>query len=190
MAARIPPLSPPYSDQAADLLRRMMPGGQEPIALFRTYARSLPLAEALNGWGDYVLNRRLSLSLRDREILIDRTCARCGCEYEWGVHIAHFADRAALTADQITSLTTGTGADPCWTGERDRLLLDAADALHDANDIDDALWARLAAEFTDEQMLDLLMVCGWYHAISFTARAARLPLEPGAARFSRVPEPR
>jgi alkylhydroperoxidase family enzyme len=190
MAARIPPLSPPYSDQAADLLRRMMPGGQEPIALFRTYARSLPLAEALNGWGGYVLSRRLSLSLRDREILIDRTCARCGCEYEWGVHIAHFADRAALTADQIMSLTTGTGADPCWTGERDRLLLDAADALHDANDIDDALWARLAAEFTDEQMLDLLMVCGWYHAISFTARAARLPLEPGAARFSRVPEPR
>lgn len=190
MAARIAPLSPPYSDQAADLLRRMMPGGQEPIALFRTYARSHPLAEALTSWGGYVLSRRLSLGLRDREILIDRTCARCGCEYEWGVHIAHFADRAALTDDQIASIATGTSADRCWTAERDRLLLDAADALHDANDIDDTLWAGLAAEFTDEQILDLLMVCGWYHAISFTARAVRLPPEPGAARFGRAPAPR
>ncbi|ACU76313.1 carboxymuconolactone decarboxylase [Catenulispora acidiphila DSM 44928] len=183
MAARIPPLSPPYSAEAADLLDRMMPGDQEPIALFRTFARNLPMAEALHVWGSHVLSRRLTLTLRDREILIDRTCARCGCEYEWGVHIAHFADRAALTGDQITALTHGTSADPCWTTDRDRLLLDAADALHDENDIDDALWTRLAAEFTDDQLLDLLLVCGWYHAISFTARAARLPLEPGAARF-------
>lgn len=187
MPARIAPLSPPYSDDATDLLRRMMPGGQEPIALFRTYVRNFPLAEALHAWGGYVLSRRLSLTLRDREILIDRTCARCGCEYEWGVHITYFAERAALTAEQVASLTRGSSADPCWTSERDRLLLDVADALHDASDIDDALWARLAAEFTDEQILDLLMVCGWYHAISFTARALRLPLEPGAASFSRVP---
>ena len=183
MSARIPPLSPPYSERAADILRRMMPGGQEPIALFRTYARNLPLAEAMHGWGGYELSRRLSLGLRDREILIDRTCARCGCEYEWGVHITFFAERAELTHEQIASLTHGTGTDPCWTGERDRLLLDAADTLHDENDIDDALWARLAAEFTQEQLLDLVMLCGWYHAISFTARAARLPLEPTAARF-------
>ena len=183
MAARIPPLSPPYSDEAADLLQRMMPGGQEPIALFRTFVRNLPMAEALHAWGGYVLSRRLSLSLRDREILIDRSCARCGCEYEWGVHVTHFADRAALTGDQITSITYGGSSDACWSSERDRLLLEAADALHDENDIDDVLWARLAAEFPEEQLLDLLMVCGWYHAISFTARALRLPLEPAAARF-------
>jgi hypothetical protein len=28
------------------------------------------------------------------------------------------------------------------------------------------------------------LLCGWYHAISFTARAARVPLEEGAPRFS------
>ena len=186
MAARIPPLSPPYPEPAAALLHRMMPSGQEPIALFRTYARNLPLSEALHGWGSYQLSRRLSLGLRERELVIVRTCARCGCEYEWGVHIAYFADRAALTADQISSLTHGSGADPCWSEERDRLLLDAADALHDGNDIDDALWARLSAQFSPEQILDVLMLCGWYHAISFTARATRLQPEPGAPRFDAV----
>ncbi|MEY9862906.1 alkylhydroperoxidase family enzyme [Catenulispora sp. GAS73] len=184
MATRIPPLTAPYPDPAAAILRRMMPGDEEPIALFRTFAHHLPLSEALNGWGAYQLSRKLSLSLRDREIVIDRTCARCGCEYEWGVHVARFAVRADLTDAQISSLTHGSSTDACWTDERDRLLIDTADALHDANDIDDALWTRLDAEFSHEQLLDLLMLCGWYHAISFTARATRLAPEPGAPRFA------
>jgi hypothetical protein len=30
------------------------------------------------------------------------------------------------------------------------------------------------------------MLCGWYHAISFTARAARVPLEAGSPTFAGV----
>lgn len=33
------------------------------------------------------------------------------------------------------------------------------------------------------------MLCGWYHAISFTARATRLAPEPGTPRFREVPPP-
>jgi hypothetical protein len=33
------------------------------------------------------------LSLRQREIVIDRTTARLGCAYEWGVHVASPAGR-------------------------------------------------------------------------------------------------
>ncbi|MFD3533022.1 carboxymuconolactone decarboxylase family protein [Streptomyces sp. NPDC058664] len=189
MTARISPFDPPYSAEVATLLRRMMPSGEAPIALFRTYAHNLPLAEALHSWGSYQLSSRLSLGIRDREIVIDRTCALCGCEYEWGVHVARFASRAALTDAQIASLTHGSSADPCWTAERDRLLVDAADALHAGHDIDDDLWERLAAEFDPAQILDLLMLCGWYHAISYTARAVRLPGEPGAPRFRDFPPP-
>ncbi|MER6844496.1 carboxymuconolactone decarboxylase family protein [Streptomyces platensis] len=183
MPARIAPTEAPHPPAVAELLHRMMPGDEEPIALFRLYARNLPLTEALHAWGSYQLSRRLSLGLRDREILIDRTCARCGCAYEWGVHIARFAPRAGLTPAQISSLTHGSSADTCWTTDRDRLLLDAADALHTGHDIDAPLWERLSAEFSPEQLLDLLMLCGWYHAISFTARATRLTPEPGTPAF-------
>ncbi|MGW2921858.1 carboxymuconolactone decarboxylase family protein [Streptomyces angustmyceticus] len=186
MPERVTPLQPPYAPETAALLRRMMATDEDPIALFRLYARHRQLAEALHGWGSYQLSRRIGLGLRDRELVIDRTCARCGCEYEWGVHIARFAQRAGLTAAQISSLTHGTSADPCWTAERDRLLLDATDALHTHHDIDDALWTRLGAEFTPEQLLDLFMLCGWYHAISYTARATRLPPEPGSPHFDDV----
>lgn len=161
-----------------------MPPGIPPILLFRTFVRNLPMATAMGGWGSYELSKRLSLTMRDREIIIDRTCARCGCEYEWGIHVAFFAERVGLLADQIASLTHGVPVDPCWEDDRDRLLIEAVDALHDRSDISDSLWQKLTPVFSEAQLLDLLMLCGWYHAISFAANVARVTLEDGAPRFT------
>lgn len=181
--SRIDPVPTPYEPDVAAQLERMMPPGVPPIGLFRTFANNLVMTRAMNGWGSYELSRELSLSMRDREIVIDRTCARAGCEYEWGVHVVFFAERVGLDDEQVTSLTHGDANDPCWTDERDQLLVSAADSLHEHADIDDELYERLAAEFSDAELLDLFMLCGWYHAISFTANAARVEPEDGAPRF-------
>lgn len=181
---RIPPLEPPYTAEVAAQLASMMPNGMPPIGLFRTFARNLPMTIAMSHWGKYELGPQLSLTLREREIVILRTCARCGCEYEWGVHLMIFAHRAGLTRAEITSLTHGSADDSCWTTGRESILIRLADALHDSSDIvDDELW-RSAREVLDErQLLDSVLLCGWYHAISFAARAARVELEQGAPRF-------
>ncbi len=186
VSPRIVPLEPPYSPAIDAQLQKMMPEGVPPIALFRTFVRNLPMTEAMGTWGGYELGRTLSLSMRDREIVIDRTCARCGCEYEWGVHVAFFAERVGLDRDQVASLTVGSAEDGCWEDGRDRLLIRAVDALHDTGDIDDPLWAALSGELSDANLLDLLFLCGWYHAISFVGRAARVPLEVGAPTFGSV----
>ena len=186
MTTRIAPLEAPFAPEVDLRLQAMMPAGVEPIALFRTFAKNLPMAEAMGGWGGYELSRRLSLTMRDREILIDRTTARCGCEYEWGVHVVFFAERVGLTPAQVTSLTHGAAHDPCWEDKRDRLLIRAVDELHDHGVIGDELWAALAAELDEAQLLDVTMLCGWYHAISFTARSAGVPLEQGAPTFASV----
>lgn len=175
--SRIKILDPPYSKEAATQLAAMMPAGQPPIALFRLFARNLPMTQAMHPWGRYELGRDLSLSMRQREIVIDRTTARCACDYEWSVHIQLFADRVGLTQDQRHSLRQGTPADACWPDPTERLLIEAVDALHDTSDINDDLWQRLADSFDDHQLLDLLLLCGWYHAISFVAQATRLPPE-------------
>jgi alkylhydroperoxidase family enzyme len=184
--ARIASLEPPYSDDVADQLRSMMPPGAPPIGLFRTIVRNLPMTRAMSAWGRYELGSELSLSLREREIVIDRTCARCGCEYEWGVHVAFFGGRAGLDGPQVTSLTHGSPEDPCWTEERERVLIAAVDELHDTADLADATWARLAARLAEHEILDLLLLTGWYHAISYVATAARVEPEPGAPRFADV----
>ncbi|GAA4946456.1 carboxymuconolactone decarboxylase family protein [Actinoplanes utahensis] len=184
--ARIAALEAPYAPDVEARLAAMMPPGVAPIGLFRTFARNMPMTTAMSGWGRYELGRDLSLSLREREIVILRTCARCRCEYEWGVHVSFFADRAALTRDQITSVTHGSPGDPCWAADRERALIDVVDALHDSADIGDELWQSAREVLDEPELLDLLMLCGWYHAISFAARAARVDLEPGAPRFADV----
>jgi alkylhydroperoxidase family enzyme len=184
--SRIIPVSPPYDPEIGRRLEAMMPAGVPPILLFRTFVRNPAMTEAMGEWGRYELGRQLSLPMREREIVIDRTCARCGCEYEWGVHVAFFAERVGLTGPQVTSLTHGDSGDPCWVAPRERLLIQTVDALHDQADIDDPLWEDLSAAFPPEELLDLLMLCGWYHAISFTANAARVPLETMAPRFADV----
>jgi alkylhydroperoxidase family enzyme len=184
VSPRIRPVAEPYPPATAELIHRMTAPGTPTLALFTTLARNTALADAVHGMGSYQLSRRLSLSLRDREIVIDRTCARLGCEYEWGVHVAHFAARAALTDDETRSLVAGGSSDSCWTSERDRALIDLVDALCQHHDIDDALWARASADLDDGQILDALALCGWYHAVCFIATATRLQPQTGAARWS------
>ena len=183
-APRVEPLAPPYEPDDHALLARMVPPGVEPIALFRTFARNRGATAAMQGWGSYVLSRASTLAMRDRELVIDRVCARCGCEYEWGVHVAFFGERVGLTAEQVASLVTGGPDDACWTDPRERSLLRMVDELHDAADVSDATWDELRAGYDDAQLVDLLLLAGWYHAIAYVARAARVALEPWAPRVT------
>jgi len=183
-APRIAPLEEPYDTDTRELLASMMPPGVPPIGLFRTFARNREMARAMLGWGLYELGRNLSVDLRTREIVIDRTCARCGCEYEWGVHVAVFAERARLDQEQVRSLTHGSADDACWREPAERLVIRLVDALHDTSTVDDSLWSELAGSHSHEQILDLVVLAGWYHAISFAARTVGVALEPGAPRFA------
>jgi alkylhydroperoxidase family enzyme len=177
---RIAPLEEPFTTEVTAALEPMRRFGP-PIALFRTLAHNAPLTEAsMHGLGGYFLSRRLSVDLRTRELVIDRVSARCGCDYEFGIHVLSFAAKAALTAEQISSLARGRPDDPCWADPRDRAVLRLVDTLHDTSTVDDAGWAEVSAHFTEPQLLDLLALAGWYHAIAYLARAAGVPLEPGA----------
>ena len=147
--------------------------------LFRTLARDKRLIERFMGGG---LLDKGHLTLRQREIVIDRVTARCGSEYEWGVHVAFFAKRAGLDAAQQRSLVRGGPGDACWSAE-DALLIRLCDALHERCDIDDSLWGELRARFSEEAILELLLLAGFYRTVSYLTNALRLPLEPYAARF-------
>jgi alkylhydroperoxidase family enzyme len=87
-----------------------------------------------------------------------------------------------LTEEQLEATQLGDADDPVWsTGDRD--LIELADQLHDTATIDDELWTRLAARFDDDQLLELLIIAGWYRLISYVVNAAGVEFEPWAARF-------
>ncbi len=181
---RIEPLSAPYDQPVAQYLAGTMPAGQEPIKLFRTLAVNLEMAGAMSAWARHELGRHLAISLREREILIDRTCARCGCEYEWGVHVAYFGQRAGLSQAQVRSLSFGGPADPCWDSEAERLLIRVADELHERSDVSSRLWDDLTSHYSHAQLLDIIMLCGWYHAISYVSNASGVEPEAWAPTFA------
>lgn len=184
-AARIAPLEAPYSPPVQAALDRIMPTGVPPLALFRTLAVNERVFLRVVAGG---LLDRGSISLREREIVIDRTCARCGSEYEWGVHVAFFAERVGLSAAQVAA-TCAPEAEAGAFPERERLLIRLVDALHDRAQVDDALWAAVRAEWTEPQIVELIALAGFYHLIAFVTNALRIPLEPYAARFPREGAP-
>jgi alkylhydroperoxidase family enzyme len=183
---RIAPLEPPYSADTATLLAKWMPpgGDVEPLALFRTLAVHDELASRMRPLGAGILGHP-RLAPRERELLILRTCARAGAEYEWGVHAVAFAGPLGVSDAQLAATVHGGAADPAFS-EHDAQLIAAADALYDTDAISDQLWGALAARLRDDQLLELVITAGWYRVISYVINAAGVQLEPWAARFPDV----
>jgi alkylhydroperoxidase family enzyme len=179
MTSRIAPLQPPYKPEIQAAFDAIMPPGVPPLVLFRTLAVNERTYQRFRAGG--LLDRGL-LTLRQREIVIDRTCALNRCEYEWGVHVAIFAAKAKLTPRQIEATVLGGDAD--WS-EDEQVLLAVCQELDASRTISDGLWARLRGHFTPEQILEVIALVGFYRTVSLYANALELPLEPNAARFPR-----
>lgn len=175
MAPAVAPLDPDIDAAITAVMR-----GAPPLVLFTTLARDRRLFFKYFAGG---LLDRGHLTMRQREIVIDRTTALCGAEYEWGVHVTTFADHVGLAREHIASLTHGGADDACWT-DGERVLIELCDALHRTATIDAALWARLASHHTVEARLELLLLVGFYHTTSFLVNGLALPLESATARFA------
>jgi alkylhydroperoxidase family enzyme len=177
--SRIAPAEPPYLPAIAEALQRVMPPGVEPLVLFRTMAKSPRVFARMFAGG---LVDKGPLSLRQREIVIDRTTARLGCEYEWGVHVALFAGTVGFGDAEIAATVTGASDAACWSVD-EQALLALVDDLVDRRTIGDGTWTLLTAQFDETQILEAIALAGYYHTISFLCRGLGLPREAWSARF-------
>ncbi len=178
MVSRIEPLEKPYPAPFEAAMLSLM-RGTDPLILFTT------LAKHDRAWSKFTggsLLDRGPLSLRHRELVIDRTTARCGCEYEWGVHITGFAEKAEFDDAQVFAIVHGTADDPVWE-TADSVLVATTDALLDHKKLDDAEWTRLRAQFDEAQCLEVIQLISFYHGVSLMCGALNLTLELNAARF-------
>jgi 4-carboxymuconolactone decarboxylase len=179
---RIVPLEPPYEAEVARTLERMMPPGVEPLQLFRTVAHNRHILDKLRSTGAYLLNFG-TLDPLDRELVIHRTCARCGSEYEWGVHVAAFGRPLGFSEEQIRATVVGSAEEPVWD-ERQSVLVQLVDELHEQAAISDELWQKLAERWSPPQLIELIALVGQYHCVSFLTNALQVELEAAGDRFS------
>lgn len=175
---RITPLQKPYPAPFEAAMAATMRGA-DPLVLFTTLARHE------RAWSKFIggsLLDRGPLSLRHRELVIDRTTAQCGCEYEWGVHITGFAQKAGIDETQIHAIVHGKMDDPVWSAQ-ESVLIATVDVLLEKKRLSDTQWSDLRNHFDEPQLIEIIQLVSFYHGVSLICGALDLPLEPSAARF-------
>jgi alkylhydroperoxidase family enzyme len=182
---RIAPIEPPYEPDTEASLRRWMPPGSpiEPLVLFRTLMVHPELASRRRPLGAGILGARATVPPPLREVMIHRTCALTGAEYEWGVHVAGFARPLGFSDEQIASTARGAWTDACWSPAQ-AAVFRLADELHETSTVSDELWQELESHLEHAQLLELLVTAGWYHAIAYVCNATGLAPEPWAERLT------
>ena len=170
-APRIEPLSP---DAVAHLL-----GETRPLNIFLTLARNEELFTSFLSLGSYLLSRKGTIPRREREIVILRVGWKSGSDYEFGQHtlIGH---HVGLTDEEIGRLATD-GLDG-WA-DADAALVAMSDELCQDNVVSDTTWARLAERWSEPQLLELLVLAGFYRLVSGFLRSTGVQREPGTPGF-------
>lgn len=172
------PITEPYEPEVGALLSRYPKQDGYLLSLFRVFGNS---ARFLRKGVANLLDRDSPLSLRERELVILRTCANTDCEYEWGVHVTIFGPVAKLDDVQISATTRSIEEMECWS-EQEVLLLSCVDELCQEQVIKQNL-LRFQKTWSLQQQLEILALVGNYHTISMVAKTAGLESEAFAARF-------
>lgn len=180
---RIRPLAPEDRDEKTrELLSSMQISAEgDTMNLFSTLAHHPALLKRWSQFGGKLLFGG-RLSHRDREVLILRTAANTGAEYEWGHHQG-LARGAGLTSEEIDALAGPLSESDDTIGPEDALLVRAADELHAHQVLSDDTWAALAERYDEQQLIEICMVVGQYHMVAFTARSLGVQLEAGYEGF-------
>jgi 4-carboxymuconolactone decarboxylase len=158
---RIDPPGPPYDPDTAAMLDRWMPPGAaiEPLRLFATLTVHEELMGRMRPLGSGILGPSATVPAALREVMIHRTCALTGAEYEWGVHAVAFGTPLGLSDEQLASTVHGASTDACWEA-RQAAVFRLSDELHATSTITDPLWAALAGHFDAPQILELIVTAG------------------------------
>lgn len=172
---RIAPVTDPGPDVAEALARTLMAGTGQPLNIFGTLARHPALLDRFNRFGGFLLNKGL-LDPRERELVILRVGWNCRSVYEFGQHTI-IGRREGLDDAEIAALTRPTGA-YLWS-PGDRALIDMCDELCADDCVSGETYARVAATHDEAEMLELLVVAGFYRLVSGFLNTFGVQLDPG-----------
>ena len=177
--SRIGLLQKPWPEAFAATIEKIVPAGTEPLALFTSIGQSQKALERFLGGA---VAGKGALDFHTRELVIQRTTAKTGCEYEWGIHTKLFAGKAGLSEAQVRSTFDGHADDGNWEAA-DAAVVASVDALLANKKRGDAEFARRAAHFDTAQILEIVQLISFYHGVALITGAIALPSEPGMGRF-------
>ena len=154
-----------------ETVQKMLRGGP-----FNAWMRSPDLGNRLQNVGEYI-RYRTSLPLRLNEFAILITAREWTSQYEWYAHYP-LAMKAGLDAKVADELALGKR--PSTMKEDEAAVYDFCTQLHRNKKVDDAAFNRVKALFGEQGVIDLVIVSGYYVAVSMTLNVAQVPVPDGS----------
>jgi 4-carboxymuconolactone decarboxylase len=176
---RLPPIPPEKQTEAqkkaaAEFRVERM---QEVFGPFVPLSRSPQLMIDAAKMGTYLrFGNTLPRALSEFAIILQ--ARRWSQEYEWYVHAAD-ARTAGVPDDVIQAVAEGRRPDT-MTDDQD-IVYEFGRELNDNHGVTDRTYARAAARFGEQGVMDLVGVNGFYSLISMVLNVGRTPLPPGVA---------
>jgi alkylhydroperoxidase family enzyme len=148
-------------------------GDPPPLNIFRTLAHNRPLSKGFRTLGAHLLSGGV-LPAREREIVILRVGWRAGSEYEFGQHTV-IGKSAGLTDEEVARLADAGAGE--WAPE-DQALVSLADEICEDDVASDQTWRALKERWNDAELLELLVLAGYYRLVSGMLNSVGVALEP------------
>ncbi len=150
-----------------------------PLNIFGVLGHHPKLLKRFNLLGGFLLNKG-SIPERERELVILRIGWNAQAAYEFGQHTV-IGQRCGLTDDEIVALTMSP-ADHPWS-DGDRALIAMADDLSADDCVSDATWVALATRWSEAELVELLVVAGFYRLVSGFLNSTGVQLDAGVPGF-------
>jgi 4-carboxymuconolactone decarboxylase len=169
---RIPAAGP--SEERQELLARVLVDGQgRPLKIFTVLAHHPLLLRRAAALGAVFLGEGTTLPARERELVILRVASRVASGYELAQHTV-IGRALGLTEDELARVTESELVQ--WS-DGDRALLCFTDQLLAGDDVSDEAWEPVAERFREPQLIELILLVGYYRMLAGFLRSARIPVE-------------
>ena len=173
---RIKPMSPEGSDQLAATYQRITETRGYVSAILMSLSHAPAGLDAFAKYGEYV-RYGTELPGRVRELCVLALAA--GNQYAWSHHHPH-AIKAGVTQQELDSLESG-GALADTIGAPEKAAIRYAREFGQGGKITDETFEEARRQFTERQITDLTLLCGYFMALGATITAFRVQLEPNFA---------
>lgn len=172
---RIEPEANPDDEQGRLLSKTLLSPGSEPLNLFRVLVRHPELMKRVNALGGLFMAHNF-VPARAREMAILRIAWATECDYEYAQHVG-IARRVGLSEQEIGDL--GLPIDQGRWQPGDAALLGLVDGILEKGEAPNDAWGKVHIDLDDGQMLELVMLVGYYQMLAAFLKTVRVPLEDG-----------
>ena len=177
--ARIPQIEP--KDFTDDIYRVFDPthSGKEINRLYITYAHSKGLFEPRQIQSGHI-NGKSTISSREKDMAILRITQQAGGDFPYSVHVTGALSSKELSAEDVKRLAIpGTAG---WNA-KEATVIKATDEIFANDKISDETWRALKANYSDNQILDIMVSASGYWMVGATGNTFAVQLPPGLERM-------